>query len=134
MKSEGILTPVFVEFIPPEGELKAGILYISMTYSTTAHLCASGCGRKVVLPLSPTRWQMRFDGETVSLNPSIGNWDHDCKSHYWIRNNRIEWATKWDNKRIEAGRKNDQLDVDFSFMESSKKKHRKLNFFERLFK
>ncbi|WP_431246914.1 DUF6527 family protein [Leifsonia xyli] len=104
------LEPVFVELIPRE--LQSGKLYISMEYTTTAHLCASGCGRKVVLPLSPAQWQLYFDGEAVSLSPSIGNWDLPCQAHYWIRRNKIHWAARWDNKRIEARRSSDARDLD----------------------
>ena len=66
-----------------------------MTYATTTHLCACGCGNKVVLPLSPADWQLYFDGERVSLTPSIGNWQFPCQSHYWIRRNGIFWADRW---------------------------------------
>ena len=32
-----------------------------------------------------------FDGRTISLNPSIGNWSYPCRSHYWIKGNRVVW-------------------------------------------
>lgn len=104
------LEPVFVEFMPRE--LEPGKLYVSMIYTTTAHLCASGCGNKVVLPLSPAQWQLYFDGESISLSPSVGNWDLPCQAHYWIRKNKIQWAAQWDKKRIEAGRRSDARDID----------------------
>jgi hypothetical protein len=107
------LEPVFVEFIPRE--LEPGKLYISMVYTTTAHLCASGCGNKVVLPLSPAQWQLYFDGQAISLSPSVGNWDLPCQAHYWIRKNKIQWAAQWDRKRIEAGRRSDSRDIDDHF-------------------
>jgi len=106
---EGV-EPVFVEFIPRE--LEPGKLYVSMVYTTTAHLCASGCGSKVVLPISPAQWQLCFDGETVSLSPSVGNWDLPCQAHYWIRRNKILWSAQWDKKRIDAGRRNDTRALD----------------------
>ncbi len=80
----------FVEFIP--SELKEGTLYISIPYATAVHLCACGCGIKVVTPISPPEWLLRWDGDTVSLHPSIGNWQFPCRSHYWIMRNRVEWA------------------------------------------
>ena len=55
----------FVEPIPER--LEEGVLYISIHYATGMHLCACGCGHQVVTPLSPTDWEMTFDGETVSL-------------------------------------------------------------------
>jgi len=94
----------FVEFIPKEQELEEGVVYVSITYSTAVHKCCSGCGYKVVTPISPTDWTLIFDRDTISLDPSIGNWSLPCKSHYWIRRNRVEWAPKWTAKQIEAGR------------------------------
>lgn len=81
------LEPHFVEFVPDE--LDEATLYISMTYGTASHLCCCGCGTKVVTPITPTDWSMRFDGDTVSLFPSIGNWDQPCRSHYVIERNRV---------------------------------------------
>lgn len=132
------LDPVFVEFIPRDLEL--GKLYVSMTYTTTVHLCASGCGNKVVLPLSPAQWKLFFDGETVSLCPSVGSWDLPCRSHYWIRKNKIQWAAQWDEKRVEAGRRNDARAVDDYFEDRAvaltvegRDKSRRPSFWGRLF-
>ena len=60
----------FVEHIPEH--LEPGVLYVSMKYATAAHSCCCGCGEEVVTPFTPTDWQMIFDGETVSLRPSVG--------------------------------------------------------------
>jgi len=59
-----------------------------------------GCNNEVVTPLSPTDWQLTFDGESVSLNPSIGNWSFKCKSHYWIVKDTIKMARKWSDDEI----------------------------------
>ena len=91
----------FVEFIPEK--LENGILYISLTYCTAIHKCVCGCNNEVVTPFSPTDWKMTFDGETISLSPSIGNWNFDCKSHYWIRNSEIIFARKWTDEEIKIG-------------------------------
>lgn len=92
----------FVEQIPER--LGEGVLYISIQYATGMHLCACGCGREVVTPLSPTDWKMIYDGETVSLSPSIGNWSLECQSHYWIRRSRVRWARWMSREEIERGR------------------------------
>lgn len=92
------IQPKFVEFIPKE--LEEGVLYISEKYQTASHLCASGCKEKVVTPLSPVDWKLKINGELVSLYPSIGNWNYPCKSHYWIRNNRILWAKSFSPQKI----------------------------------
>lgn len=96
----------FVEFIPDV--LEDGMIYISMDFATAAHKCACGCGNEVVTPFSPTDWKMTFNGEAVSLHPSIGNWNFDCQSHYWIKNNRVEWSGKWSKKKISDGRISDK--------------------------
>jgi len=95
----------FVEFIP--SKLDEGVLYISIPYATAVHLCAEGCGNKVVTPISPTDWQLTFDGVSISLAPSIGNWQFPCRSHYWVKNDHIEWADGLNAEEIEAARQRD---------------------------
>ncbi len=102
MSRISVLTPDFVEYIP--AETREGVLYISIPFATATHRCACGCGNVVVTPLTPTDWRLTFDGETVSLNPSIGNWSFLCRSHYWIANNRVRWASAWSDAQVEAGR------------------------------
>lgn len=96
----------FVEYIP--GELSDGVLYISIPFATAVHKCACGCGNEVVTPLSPTDWRVTFDGKTISLQPSIGNWSFPCRSHYWIFRNQIRWAPRMARGEIEAGRRRDR--------------------------
>ena len=81
---------------------------ISTRYKTTAHRCLCGCGEKVVAPLTPTGWNLTFDGRTASLYPSIGNWNLVCKSHYWIRKNVISVAPPWTTEQIRYGFRHDQ--------------------------
>lgn len=80
----------FVDSFPKP--LEAGVLYVSMRFRTVAHLCACGCGNKVVTPLSPAGWSMRFDGESVTLAPSVGNGRIPCRSHYFIEKNQVVWS------------------------------------------
>lgn len=101
------LSHEFVEYIPER--LQDNVLYISIPYATAAHLCCCGCGEEVVTPLSPTDWQLRFDGRSVSLEPSVGNWNFACQSHYWIVEDRVQWAPRWSRDKIEAGRERDRL-------------------------
>lgn len=82
------LMPMFVESIP--ASLEPGYLYVSMNYETAVHLCACGCGTKVVTPFGPRDWTITFDG-TISLCPSVGNGQQACRSHYYLRNNDIAW-------------------------------------------
>lgn len=106
MKSS-TLTPEFVEFIPER--LEEGILYISEVHGTAIHKCCCGCGEEVVTPLTPADWQLRKVGQTVSLTPSIGNWNYSCQSHYWIRRNRVEWAPRMSKEQIRRVQANDRI-------------------------
>ena len=105
MMPDIVLKHEFVEFIPEE--LEQGTVYVSMRFATASHLCICGCGNKVVTPIRPTDWTLSFDGKTVSLEPSIGNWSFPCQSHYYIRKNRVKWAPKWSREQIERGRLHD---------------------------
>jgi hypothetical protein len=97
----------FVELIPEV--LEPDTLYISVTYCTAIHLCVCGCGNEVVTTLSPIDWELTFNGKTVSLSPSIGNWNFPCKSHYFIRQNKIRLARKWDHEEIVFNRKRNNI-------------------------
>lgn len=103
----------FVEYIPDK--LEAGMLYVSMTYGTVTHLCPCGCKNEVVTPLTPTDWALTFNGENITLHPSIGNWDFDCRSHYWIRKSKVEWAGQWTDEEIDSGRRRDKKLKEFQF-------------------
>ena len=95
----------FVDNIPDSVE--EGVVYVSIPYETVIHKCCCGCGGEVVTPLSPADWSVTFNGESISLEPSIGNWSFKCRSHYWITENEVIWSTKWSDKRIEEVRKKD---------------------------
>lgn len=96
----------FVQCVPEQ--LDEGVLYVSLAYATAVHKCACGCGHEVVTPFSPTDWSMVFNGESVSLSPSVGNWSFPCRSHYWIERGRVMWAPTWSADQIAGGRKRDQ--------------------------
>lgn len=100
------IQPEFVEFIPSTPH--SGVLYVSRKYQTATHLCCCGCGNKVVTPLKPGGWKLTTKGDTVTLYPSIGSWSLPCKSHYWVRANRIEWAPEWSQRQIDAARISDR--------------------------
>jgi hypothetical protein len=108
----------FVEFIPDV--IEEGVLYISIEYCTAIHKCVCGCSNEVVTPLSPTDWEITFNGKTISLDPSIGNWGFECKSHYWITKNRIRFARRWKDSEIEDGRKEDSENKKLFFKKKKK--------------
>lgn len=101
---------LFVEFIPEA--LAANTLYISMRYRTTSHLCMCGCGSKIVLPIRPERWQLYFDGDSISMTPSVGNWELPCQSHYWITNGCVEWSYKMSDNEIKHVKSDQKKRID----------------------
>lgn len=106
MHNQIVLSCEFVKAIPDKLDEKT--LYVSMDYATAAHKCCCGCGKEVITPFSPTDWKLKFDGVSVSLTPSIGNWSFPCRSHYWIERNRVKWAEQWSDEQIAAGRGRDR--------------------------
>ena len=101
------LTHRFVTHIPRV--LEPGVLYISIEFATAAHSCCCGCGEEVVTPLTPTDWRLIFDGETISLWPSIGNWSFACRSHYLIERSEVVPALPWSDQRIAYARFKEKL-------------------------
>jgi hypothetical protein len=95
-----------VHYMPKE--LEPGVLYVSDEFDTAAHLCACGCGTKVRTPLGPTEWKFRETPNGPNLDPSVGNWQQPCQSHYWIKQGEIVWYPKWSDEEILAGRKFEQ--------------------------
>ncbi len=97
----------FVHHIPET--IEPGVLYVSVDFTTAVHRCCCGCGKEVVTPFAPrTGWKLVFDGETVSLEPSIGNRKFECKSHYIILRNRVIDAKPWDDEDDKSAREGDR--------------------------
>jgi len=96
----------FVEFVPDE--LEAETLYVSVEYGTVVHTCLCGCGSRVVTPLAPTEWRLTYDGETITLAPSVGNWSFACQSHYVIRRDEVIWLPRFSRERIADVRRRDR--------------------------
>tara|TARA_B100001939_G_scaffold337205_1_gene341226 strand:- start:9015 stop:9440 length:426 start_codon:yes stop_codon:yes gene_type:complete len=120
MNKHAHLTPEFVDAIP--ATIEQGKIYISMEFATAVHSCACGCGMEVVTPFSPTDWKLMFDGVSISLSPSIGNWSFPCRSHYWIRNNQVQWAGDWSQEQVEAGRAHDRSNKSRQFGQADTKR------------
>ena len=96
------LRPIFVEVLPKFDDIKAGELWISHRHRTVNLRCPCGCGDLTVLSLHPSRWQVHFDGKSVSLEGPTGGsvWAHSgCGSHYRIRDNVVVWLDRIDSDR-----------------------------------
>lgn len=113
------IVPKFVSRVPPE--IEEGIIYISTEVNTAVHLCPCGCKTEIITPIDPSEWKFTYDGETISLYPSVGVWGAECKSHYWIKRNHIEWARTYMEIEIEEVRKSE----DSKRKEYCKKKNKK---------
>lgn len=105
MAKVNFLRPEFTATFPTV--MDPGVLYISIPYRTCGHLCC-GCGQEVITPLSSAQWSFTYDGENVSLTPSVGNWSLQCQSHYRIRKGRVRWSRRYSLAEIEENRERDR--------------------------
>lgn len=97
----------FVEHIPED--LEPGLLYVSMEFGSVAHSCCCGCGEEIVTPLTPTDWRILYDGESITLAPSVGNWNLPCRSHYIIKQGRAIEALPWTDEQVLAEQQRDRM-------------------------
>lgn len=104
------LSPELVESFPQP--MASGTLYVSLMFNSCGHLCCCGCGREVITPLSPAQWSITYNGQDVSLSPSIGNWEIGCKSHYWIKNGRVQWSRQFTQPEIRANQARDRAAIE----------------------
>lgn len=88
--------------------LQANTLYVTTDGDVAGHLCACGCGREVITPLTPTDWSITISRRGATLFPSIGNWAFPCRSHYFIWDGAIVWARDMSAEAIEQGRRRDK--------------------------
>jgi len=98
---------VEVDSIPEK--LQANTLYVTTEGDVAGHLCACGCGREVITPLSPTDWSITIERRGPTLSPSIGNWAFPCRSHYFIWNGAVVWARDMSDIAIAQGRQRDRM-------------------------
>ena len=73
-----IVTLERVKYLPRE--LLPGTLYVSKEFAVAGHLCACGCGSKVITPLGPAEWTFSERKGRPTLRPSVGNWQLPCRS------------------------------------------------------
>jgi hypothetical protein len=92
-----------VKFLPRE--LAPGILYVSEEFAVAGHLCACGCGNKVITPLGSAEWTLTERNGRPTLHPSVGNWQLPCRSHYVIAEGMIHWGNQWSDAQVVEGRR-----------------------------
>lgn len=91
MKKEKTFYPEFLKYIP--NDIDDSKLYISLEFGCAIFMCPCGCGHKAVLSLRPfweDAWDIEINEDKVSFSPSILS--GVCKSHFYIKNNKVEWA------------------------------------------
>lgn len=119
-----------VQYMPTK--LEPGILYVAEEFKAAAHLCACGCGSIVRTPLN--RWTLIETDHGPSLDPSVGNWQEPCQSHYWIEQGEVKWAPKWSPEQIAAGRLREQQHLRRHFDALDRKRGGKMRKFWRWLK
>jgi hypothetical protein len=128
------IVPKFVERVP--SEIEEGVIYISTSVNTAVHLCPCGCKTEIVTPIDPSEWNFTYDGETISLHPSVGVWGAKCKSHYWIKRNRVEWSRTYTNSEIEEVRTQESLENKeyYNQLKNEENQKEEVGWFRRLLK
>lgn len=82
-----------VEFMPDFKDFKDNVIYISDEYKTASHKCMCGCGTEVNMPLTDYWWKYQIDSnDRISMQPSVGNYQIPCKSHYIITKGKANFV------------------------------------------
>lgn len=84
---------------------------VTLKYYKSVSPCSKQILEKIYIP-----------GETISLSPSIGNWNFACQSHYFIRKSKIEFARIWSSDEINDGIKKDEKKKKSFFFKRKKKR------------
>lgn len=67
----------------------------------------------VGMGLKKDNGMMNISGQCrTTLSPSIGNWNFRCRSHYWIRQNRVEWVGSMTERQIRLVQDRDRCDIE----------------------
>ena len=73
------------------------------------------------LPLGRSEWRIEYDGETVSIRPSVGNWRLPCRSHYIIQESVTRWCKSWSTIEAAAGRIRDRQEKEQDIIRKQKR-------------
>lgn len=82
---------------PDDPALEDGVLYVVDNSPYVQYNCPCGCGGNVMLPTAKHKdgyngWGFIEQDGRVTLSPSVFSTGFPCRSHYFIRNNRIDWC------------------------------------------
>ena len=82
---------------PGDPTLEHGVLYVVDDSPYVQFNCPCGCGGDVTLPTTKHEkgyhgWGFAESDGKVTLSPSVFSTGFPCRSHYFIRNNRIDWC------------------------------------------
>lgn len=82
---------------PGEPPLEDGVLYVVNDSPYVEYNCPCGCGSVVTLPTKKHStgydgWDFREENGKVTLSPSVLSSGFPCRSHYFVRKNRIQWC------------------------------------------
>lgn len=85
--------------LPKWEDFEKNTIYYSPKYEVVKFECPCGCGYQVILLTAPEvdipgrRWRVEINGDKITLYNSVwltgGSW---CKSHFFIRNNEVQWV------------------------------------------
>ena len=78
--------------------VEAGELMTGQNNRLIQFQCPCGCGNQIDLFTKEywnrpgKNWTIEVKDSKVTLWPSINMVNHDCKSHFWIRDNKVVWV------------------------------------------
>lgn len=80
-----------------EQKLEDGVFYVVDNSPYVEYNCPCGCGGVVILPTKKHQdgydgWGFKEQNGKVTLSPSVYSTGFSCRSHYFVRENRIEWC------------------------------------------
>jgi hypothetical protein len=52
-------------------------------------MCACERGQEVWMKIRPDRHHLTWNGESVSITPSVGNGRLRCRAHYWMHRSQV---------------------------------------------
>lgn len=86
-----------IESFPKGKEFEYGTIYYHPLIKMVKFYCPCGrCHKKESLPIEEHYdrvkrvWEMKLHGDKITIDASIGS-ANPCHSHYFIRNNKIDW-------------------------------------------